>query len=80
MLSLIRVILLDIINWLPQSPFQSTYDGVIYKLDFLPYLNWFIPFDNALMILQLWLPCIITYYLYDGVSKFLKEHIISKIK
>lgn len=46
MTKLLSVLLLALINILPNSPFQTTVDGEIYKLEFLSYLNWFIPFDN----------------------------------
>lgn len=79
MIKLLSTLLLAILNILPDSPFQTTLDGEIYKLDFLPYLNWFVPFDNALKITQLWLIGIIAYYLYDVVIYVVKRLIIEKI-
>lgn len=79
MLALLSSVLMGIINILPNSPFQSTLDGEIYKLDFLPYLNWFIPFDNALKLTQLWLVAIIAYYLYDTVKNIVQDFIVAKL-
>lgn len=78
MLSIIRLILLDIIQWLPRSPFRAQYDNVNYVLNFLPYLNWIVPFDIALQMINLWLPCIITYYCYDAVAKFVNDRILPR--
>lgn len=79
MIKLLSALLLAILNILPTSPFQTTLDGELYKLNFLPYLNWFVPFDNALKITQLWLVGILAYYLYDVVIYIVKRLIIEKI-
>lgn len=79
MFKLLNLALLAIINLLPSSPFQTNLDGTIEKLDFLPYLNWFIPFDNCVKILNLWLISIIAYYIYSFVKQPLKELFIDKI-
>jgi hypothetical protein len=79
MLSLLTSLLLGVVNLLPDSPFQTTLDGEIYKLDFLAYLNWFIPFDNALKLIRLWLVAILAYYIYDSVKDVVKDFIVDKI-
>jgi hypothetical protein len=79
MLKLLTSLILGVVNILPDSPFQTTLDGEIYKLDFLSYLNWFIPFDNALKLIRIWLVAILAYYLYDSVKDIVKDFIIDKI-
>ena len=79
MIKMLSVLILAILNILPNSPFQTTLDGEIYKLNFLPYLNWFVPFDNALKITRLWLVGVIAYYLYDVVVYVVKRLIIEKL-
>lgn len=79
MLKLLTSLILGVLNILPDSPFQTTLDGEIYRLDFLAYLNWFIPFDNALRLVRVWLAAILAYYLYDSVKDIVKDFIIDKI-
>ena len=79
MIKLLSALLLAVLNILPNSPFQTTLDGEVYKLNFLPWLNWFVPFDNALKITQLWLVGIAAYYLYDVVVYVVKRLIIEKL-
>lgn len=79
MFKLISVLFLAILNLLPSSPFQTTVDGAIYKLDFLSYLNWFIPFDNCLKVTRLWIVCIGIYYLYNFVKKIGVDFILSNL-
>lgn len=77
MIALLQILLLALYNILPDSPFQSTLDGELYKLDFLPFLNWFVPFDNALRITRVWLTAMAIYYIFPIVRKFI-NHIFSK--
>ena len=79
MTKLLSVLLLALINILPNSPFQTTVDGEIYKLEFLPYLNWFIPFDNCLKITRAWLLCIIAYYIFTMTKKTMFNFFLNKI-
>ena len=79
MIKLLQVLLMAVINLLPNSPFQTTLNGEIYKLDFLPYLNWFVPFDNCLKITQIWIVAVSAYYLYDIVSGVVNKLIIDKL-
>jgi hypothetical protein len=80
MVGLLSTLLLGVINILPDSPFQTTLNGEIYSLDFLPYLNWFIPFDNALKITELWVVAIVAYYLYDIVKKIINDFVVGYLK
>lgn len=80
MIGFIKVVLLALLNLLPDSPFQTALNGEIYKLDFLPYLNWFLPFDNCLKILRVWVGAILLYYGYDNIKDFINNNILSKIR
>ena len=79
MIKLLSALFMALINILPDSPFQTTLNGEIYKLDFLPYLNWFVPFDNCLKITQIWIVAISAYYLYDSVSGIVNRLILEKM-
>lgn len=79
MIALLSALFMAVINLLPSSPFQTNVDGILYKLDFLPYLNWFVPFDNCLKIIQIWLPCIVAYYLYDVIIGIVNRLILDKL-
>lgn len=68
-----------IISLLPDSPFQSALSGELYRLEFLPYLNWFVPFDSCLKITQVWLVAVALYYTYDIVMDIIKKFFIEKI-
>ena len=79
MIGLLSSLFMAVLNLLPNSPFQTTVDGEIYKLDFLPYLNWFIPFDNCLKITQIWVVAVAAYYLYDVIIDIVKRLVIDKL-
>jgi len=61
--------ILDVLlSILPMTPFKimiSQIDGI----DYLGYVNWFLPFDFASKCFRAWLGCVIAYYIY----KYLKE-------
>lgn len=62
-----------IFSILPNSPFLeviSTYDISIYK--YMPYLSWFLPIKQMLGILVSWLGCMLTYYIYSVVMRWVK--------
>ncbi len=73
-------ILYEIIAWifniLPDSPFQSVVDDVVYKVDFLPQLNWFVPFDTCSVIFAAWLNCVLVYYVFVLVKKIVMDYLI----
>lgn len=79
MINLLSILLTAIYTILPDSPFQSNVDGVLYKLDFLPYLNWFIPFDICLNITRAWLVCILVYYNFSFIKKFVFDLFLKKL-
>lgn len=79
MISLLDSILSGLIGILPMSPFQSTLWEEITNFEFLPYLNWFVPFDICLHITKLWVPCIGAYYAYSVTKKVVFDYIINKL-
>lgn len=68
-----------IYNILPDSPFRTMIDGVVYEVDFLPTLNWFLPFDVCSKITLVWLDCILAYYVFEMVRKIVMDYLINKI-
>lgn len=77
LIALLKAILAALYALLPDSIFQSYFNGA--ELDFLPYLNWFIPFDIAVDITASWVILISAYYLFDEVYNFVNNFIIDKI-
>lgn len=78
MIKLLSSLFTAITNLLPDSPFQTLFDGGA-ELDFLPYLNWFVPFDNFLKVTRVWVSAILAYYIYDTVSTVINKLIIDKL-
>ncbi|MFG6322801.1 MAG: hypothetical protein K1W41_15365 [Lachnospiraceae bacterium] len=74
MTQLLKVLFTKLYLVLPNSPFSSVADG-IREFEFLPFLNWFIPFDRCLEVTALWCVMLAAVYNFD----FLKD-IVRKIK
>ena len=79
MINLIKIIVMAIFSLLPDSPFQAMCDSVIFDKDFLPFLNWYIPFDICATMTLAWLSCVLTYYTFVMVKKIIYDFIINKI-
>lgn len=59
-----------IIELLPDSPFQ-----VISNSDVIEYMgafNWIIPMDQIVAELEIWLPCVIVFYTYQIILRWIK--------
>ena len=56
---------------LPTSPFQY-YIRQAEKLPYLGYLNYFVPIPTFIAIGQSWLTCIVIYYLYSVIMRWVK--------
>lgn len=57
----VKLLLLTVcIALLPQSPF-SAYVSLSNEIPFLSYLNWFVPIDGCIAVLQVWLQCVLIY-------------------
>lgn len=78
MIKFITSVLSGIMSILPDSPFQALFDGGL-DLGFLPYLNWFVPFDNFFKVTTVWASAILVYYLYDTVSGVIRKLILDKL-
>jgi len=68
--NLLKTSLSWVVNLLPGSPFKLI-DNTPIK-DYLPYLNWFLPFDFVVATLELWLVAITGYYVYSVVLRWVK--------
>lgn len=80
MVKLIQTLVLYLYNTLPNSPFVEALNGIDTEtFDFLPYLNWFIPFDIAVTITKAWLACIMGYYIFSLAKKIIFDLIIGKL-
>lgn len=79
MINLIKLIVMAIFSLLPDSPFQAMCDSVIFDKDFLPFLNWYIPFDICATMTLSWLTCVLSYYTFVMVKKIVYDFILNKI-
>lgn len=70
-MSFVNGIVGSLLSFLPDSPFTSFIDS-IENLDFLPYLNWFVPVGTLIAIGTAWLACIAVYYIYQVVLRWAK--------
>ena len=62
-----------IFSLLPNSPFVDmsiTYDLVIHK--YMGYLSWLLPVKQIISILFIWLGCMLVYYVYSVVMRWIK--------
>lgn len=59
-----------VVDLLPDSPFQLLDYTPIASI--LPYINYFIPLDFMMSVLAAWSSCIIIYYGYSVVLRWLK--------
>lgn len=67
MIEAVVKLLTGLISILPASPFTSllkTIDG----LSALNFLNWFVPFDIFIVLMESWLTCMAIWYVYKTVS------------
>lgn len=70
-LDIINSIAGAVLSFLPDSPFTAFIDELA-KLDFLPYVNWFVPVGTLLGIGTAWLACISIYYIYQAILRWAK--------
>lgn len=61
MVALLRILVLALYSVLPASPFRQLADSVA-DIEFLPYLNWFIPFDQCAKFTGLWCAALLVFY------------------
>lgn len=77
MLDVLRSFFEKIYSLLPDSPFQTLFADA--DLDFLHWLNWFIPFDICFKVTELWVAAIAGYYLFAVIKKVVFDLIIGKL-
>lgn len=53
----------SLLSLLPSAPFILML-GKIDNIDVLGYVNYFIPFDFCAVCINLWLVCVLAYYIY----------------
>lgn len=68
MVALLKIITMALYSVLPSSPFRQVADA-LNEFDFLPYLNWFIPFDSCFKFTVLWCGSLLIYYNFAFVKK-----------
>ena len=76
MIALLKMLMIAIFELLPTSPFQKMIDELQIDFDFLPYLNWFIPFDICSAMMLSWLDCVLVYYGFVLVKKVVMDYLI----
>lgn len=80
-LSLITIVVLAILNILPDSPFTGVWEEM--DLSYLPTLNWFIPLDTVSTILIAWADCILLFIVfmlvYELIIKIVLQNILKAI-
>lgn len=79
MINLIQIVIIAIFEILPDSPFRAMFDELMIEFDFLPFLNWFLPFDICANMMLAWLDCILIYYFFVMVKKIVWDLIMSKL-
>lgn len=59
-----------VVNFLPMSPFRAISNASV--AEFMGNIGWVIPVSEILAILQLWIPAVAVFYLYQAVLRFTK--------
>lgn len=63
----------SVLDLLPESPFMFLQDMTNTEVyDWLKMLNWFIPINSFIGILEAWLSGILVYYVYQIVLRWIK--------
>ncbi len=61
-------LILNLLALLPGSPFREMVD-TLGKIDYLGFVNWFIPFDTCVGMLELWSAAVLAYYGFKYAKK-----------
>lgn len=83
MWKIIEVVIIAIYSILPDDPFVPILESIqVSGMEYLSFMNWFLPFDICADMMLAWLSCILVYYAFVLVKKLayivIKE-IFSKI-
>lgn len=83
MWKIIEVVIIAIYSILPDDPFVSILESVSTSgVEYLSFMNWFLPFDTCSTMMLAWLNCILVYYAFVLIKKlayFTIKNIFSKI-
>lgn len=83
MWKIIEVIIIAVYNILPDDPFVPILESISTSgVEYLSFMNWFLPFDTCSTMMLAWLNCILVYYLFVLIKKlvyFTIKNIFSKI-
>lgn len=71
-ISLLANIINIILSVLPNSPFLDFSSNAKTTSEFLPYLAWFLPVKLMLVTLTAWLSCMLIYYCYGVIMRWIK--------
>ena len=72
MIDIVINLLTAVISILPMSPFNN-FIAQAGQIDGLATLNWFIPFDIFLVMLEAWGACMGVYYLFRAIKGNMKN-------
>lgn len=73
LISVFGSIITELINVLPDSPFQSEIiSNVLGNIPYLSTLNWFVPVNIIVSITTYWLMAITIYYLISIIMRWTK--------
>lgn len=59
-----------VIELLPDSPFQAISNSDVSQ--FMGTLNWFLPLQQIVAELELWLTCVVIFYAYQIILRWAK--------
>lgn len=59
-----------VVNLLPDSPFRALDTSAIAP--YLKWVNWVIPLNFAVSLIESWLLCVGVYYIYSVVLRWIK--------
>lgn len=63
----------SLLSFLPSAPFIVML-GKVDNIDVLGYVNYFVPFDFCAVCINLWLVCVLAYYVYKYLKKAIDNY------
>ncbi len=70
MWKIIEVVIIAIYSILPDDPFVPILESIeVSGMEYLSFMNWFLPFDICADMMLAWLSCILAYYAFVLVKK-----------
>ena len=60
-----------LINVLPKSPFQPFLASIEVNHKYVEWLNWFVPVNGIITVIQAWLLAIAGFYVYKAVAHWI---------